>query len=108
MNDEDGLTLEYFNAVQCSSSITSEPLPGKGNIVSIAKPNAPLANTIEDLGKLGKNITKMDHTVIVGGPGNSLNRNYNYSIEKDINFIAERTANTNTGFVNLFQRHDNP
>jgi hypothetical protein len=27
--------------------------------------------------------------VIVGGPRNSLDRNYNYSIEKDINFIAE-------------------
>jgi hypothetical protein len=43
-----------------------------------------------------------------GGPGNSLDRNYNYSIEKDINFTAERTANANVGFVNLFQRHDKP
>jgi hypothetical protein len=44
----------------------------------------------------------------VSGPGNNLDGNYNYSIEKDINFIAERTANTNVGFVNFFQRHDKP
>jgi hypothetical protein len=60
------------------------------------------------LGKLGKNSTKQDHIVIVGGPGNSLDRNYNYSVQKDINFIVERTASTNVGFVNLFQRHDKP
>jgi hypothetical protein len=44
--------------------------------------------------------------VVVGGPGNSLDRNYSYSIEKDINYIAERTTNTNVESVNLFQRHD--
>jgi hypothetical protein len=42
----------------------------------------------------------------VGGPGNSLDGNYKYSIEKDINFNVERIDNTNVGFVNLFQRHD--
>jgi hypothetical protein len=42
----------------------------------------------------------------VGGPGNSLDRNYHNSIEKDINFIAERTSNTNVGFVGLLRRHD--
>jgi hypothetical protein len=40
----------------------------------------------------------------VGGPGNSLHINYKNSIE-DINFIAEKPANTNVGFVNLFYRH---
>jgi hypothetical protein len=44
----------------------------------------------------------------VGGPGNSLDRNYNYSTEKNINFIAEKTTNTNVGFVNLSYRHDVP
>jgi hypothetical protein len=39
-------------------------------------------------------------------PGNSLDRNYYYSSEKDINFIAERAANTNVEFVNLFKRHN--
>jgi hypothetical protein len=42
----------------------------------------------------------------VGGPGNSLERNYHYSIENDLNFIAERTSNTGVGFINLFERHD--
>jgi hypothetical protein len=53
-------------------------------------------------------ITKQDHIVIVGGPGNSLDRNHYYSVEKDVNFIAERTANTNVGLVNLFRRHNKP
>jgi hypothetical protein len=44
-------------------------------IVSIFKPNAPLANIIEDLGKLGNILTKQALIVIVGGPGNSLDRN---------------------------------
>jgi hypothetical protein len=49
---------------------------GKGfDIVSIFKPTAPLANVVEDLGKLGKDLTKQDHIVVVGGPGNSLDRN---------------------------------
>jgi hypothetical protein len=78
------------------------------DILSISKPNAPLANVIEDLGKLGKELNKQDHIVIVGAPGKSLDRNYNYSIQKDTNYIAERTNNTNVGFVNLFQRHDKP
>jgi hypothetical protein len=77
-------------------------------VTSIFKPNAPLANVVEDPRKLGKNLTKRDHVVIVGGPGNSLNRNYHYSIEKDINFIVEKTSNTNVGFVGLFRRHDKP
>jgi hypothetical protein len=50
------------------------------HIVSIFKPNAPLAKAVEDLGKLGKGLTKHDHIVIVGGPGNSLDRNYYYSV----------------------------
>jgi hypothetical protein len=47
----------------------------------------------------------VDHIVIVGGPGNSLDRNHHYSVEKDVNFNAERTTNTNVGLVNLFSRH---
>jgi hypothetical protein len=44
----------------------------------------------------------------VGGAGNSLDTNYQYSIENDLNFIAERTSNTNVGVVGLFERHDEP
>jgi hypothetical protein len=58
--------------------------------------------------KLGKDLTKQDHIVRVGGPGNGLNRDYYYPIEKDVNFIAERAIHTNVGFVNLFQRPDKP
>jgi hypothetical protein len=63
---------------------------------------------VEDLGKLGKGLTKQDHIVIMGGPGNSLDRNYYCSVEKDVNFIAERTANTNVGLVNIIKRHNKP
>jgi hypothetical protein len=44
----------------------------------------------------------------VGGPGNSLDRNYHYSINKDLKFFANRMNNTDVGFVNLFIRYDKP
>jgi hypothetical protein len=44
----------------------------------------------------------------VGGPGNSLERNYHYSTENDLNFIAERTSNNGVEFINLFERRDKP
>jgi hypothetical protein len=44
----------------------------------------------------------------VGGARNSLDVNQYYSVDKDINFIAERTSNTNVGFVNLLSRYDKP
>jgi hypothetical protein len=44
----------------------------------------------------------------VGGPGNSLDRNYHYSIQNDLNFIAVRTSNTDVGFMNFFERHIKP
>jgi len=61
------------------------------NRFSIFKSNAPLVNIVENLGKLGNDLTKLDHVIIVGGPGNKLGRNYCYSIKEDINFIAERS-----------------
>jgi hypothetical protein len=54
-------------------------------ITSIFKSNALLADVVEDLGKLGNDLTKQDHIIIVGQPENSQDRNYHYSIEKDIN-----------------------
>jgi hypothetical protein len=56
-----------------------ETLDKKSDIVSTVKPNAPLTIAVEYLGKLGKNFTRKDHVI---GPGNSLDRNYNHSIEK--------------------------
>jgi hypothetical protein len=66
----------------------------------------PLPNVVEDLEKLGYDLTKQDHIVVVGGPGNSLDRDYCYSIEEDLNFIAKMTGHTSVGLVNLFRRHD--
>jgi hypothetical protein len=53
-----------------------------------------------------RTFTKQDHIGIVGGPGNGMVRSYHYSVEKDVNSIAERTANTNAVFMNLLKRHD--
>jgi hypothetical protein len=77
-------------------------------VFSIFKPNAPLAQIVEDIGKLDEGLTKRDHIITVGGPGNSLERNYHYSTENDLNFIAERTSNNGVEFINLFERHDKP
>jgi hypothetical protein len=83
-----------------------ETLGSNFEVSSIVKPNAPLAKAVEDLVKLGKGLAKQDHIVIMGGPGNSLDRHYHYAIEKDLNFIAERMTNTNVAFSNLLKRHD--
>jgi hypothetical protein len=74
-------------------------------VTSILKPNVPLANVAEDLGKLCKGLTKQDHFVKVRWPGNSLDRNYHYSMNKDINFIAERTRKK-CGIYKRLQWHD--
>jgi hypothetical protein len=42
----------------------------------------------------------------VGGTGNSLDGPYYYLVEQDINFIAERTAYANVGYVNLLKMRD--
>jgi hypothetical protein len=99
--------LETNTGCWSAKPMLQENLGTKFDVVSIFKPNAPLAKVVEDLGKLGKGLTKQDH-IIVGGSGNSLDRNYYHSVEKDANFIAERAANTNVGPVKLFKRHDKP
>jgi hypothetical protein len=70
---------------------------------SIFKPNASLTKALESIGRLRKGLTN-----VVGRPGNSLERNYHYSIENYFNFIAERISNIDVGFVKLFERHDKP
>jgi hypothetical protein len=65
-----------------------------------------LLKAVENKGKLGKGLTKQDHIVIVGGPCKSLNGNYYYSAENDVNFSAERTAKKEVGHVNIFKRHN--
>jgi len=88
-------------------SMLQEHLVTEYEIASIFKPNAPLA-VIADLRKLGNDLTKRDHIIIVGGQGNSLDRYYHHSFEKDTNFIAERSNNTNVRSEILFWRHDKP
>jgi hypothetical protein len=66
-----------------------ENLGSKFEVCSIFKPNIPLANVVEDVRKLGKDLTKQYHIIIVGGARNSLDINQDYSIDKDLNFIAK-------------------
>jgi hypothetical protein len=43
-------------------------------VTSIFKPNATLGNVVGDLKALSKDLTKEYHVIVVGGPGNSLER----------------------------------
>jgi predicted Rossmann-fold nucleotide-binding protein len=42
---------------------------------SIFRSDTPLAKVVEDMRKLGGDLSKQDHIVIVGGGGNSLDIN---------------------------------
>ncbi|KAJ4449965.1 hypothetical protein ANN_01372 [Periplaneta americana] len=77
-------------------------------VTSFFKPNTSLSKVVGNLSALAKELDKEDHVIIVEGAGNSLDRNFNYSIDGDIHNIAQRNGHTNVGFVNLFQRHDRP
>jgi hypothetical protein len=77
------------------------PVLQENVICNIFKPNALFAKVVEDVGKLGKDLAKQDHIVVVGGAGNNLDIKQYYSIEKGLNF-------TNVGFANLLRRHDKP
>jgi hypothetical protein len=83
-----------------------ENLGTKYDMCSIFKPSDPHAKLVMDIGNIYKGLTKQDHIIIVGGPGNSLDRNYPYSIENFLNFIAEGTSNTSVGYVNRFENND--
>jgi len=48
----------------------------KYELKSIFKPNLPLVNIVEDLGKLGNDFNKRYHVTVVGGTGNGLGRIY--------------------------------
>jgi hypothetical protein len=77
-------------------------------VTSIFKPNADMSNVTEDIGNLCTGLTKEDQVVTVGGPGNSLDRNRNYQIEKDLSDIAQKNSSTNVKLVSLLWRHDKP
>ncbi|PSN52498.1 hypothetical protein C0J52_11215, partial [Blattella germanica] len=50
--------------------------------------------------------TKGNYVIIVGGSGNSLDRNVNYVIEKDLSDICRNSSHTNVKIVGLFERYD--
>jgi hypothetical protein len=70
-------------------------------VTNIFKPNATLGNVAGELKALSKDLTKDDHVIIVGGPGNSLGRDLNYKTENDMDNIANNSIHTNVGFVGL-------
>jgi hypothetical protein len=62
-----------FPLLGCSNGRTVGPMFQKNSenvidVISIFKPNVALANVVSDLGLLA----------VVGGPGNSMDRNYSY------------------------------
>jgi hypothetical protein len=59
--------------------VSQENLGSKPEVYGILKSSAPLA-AVEVVRKFGKDLTKQDHIVIVGGARSSLNRNQYYSI----------------------------
>lgn len=52
--------------------------------------------------------TKEDHVSIVQGPGNSLDRDFNYKIEKDLDSISKNIIHNNVSFGGLLKHHDTP
>jgi hypothetical protein len=82
-----------------------EHLGNEYEITNISKPNAPLADVDEYLKKFGNDLIMRYHIIIVGGPRNSLDRNYHYSIQRTSTSM-QRSNNTNVRFVHLFWRHD--
>jgi hypothetical protein len=75
-------------------------------VTSIFKPNAALGDVV-DLTTLSKDLTK-DNVIIVGGPGNSLERDLNYQIEKDLDNTAKNSSHTNVVSAGILGRHDRP
>jgi hypothetical protein len=53
-------------------------------------------------------LIKDDHVIIVGEPGNGLDRDLNYKIENDLDNIAKNSIHTSLGFAGLLGHHDKP
>lgn len=77
-------------------------------VTSFFKPSASLGQVTEDVGSLCKDFTKEDTVVIVGGAGNSIDRDSNYSIESDLVKIVSATKHTGVELVSVLERHDRP
>lgn len=74
----------------------------------ICKPNAMLKDVVSGIKGLTKGYSKDDQVVIIGGGGNSIDRDPSYSIEADLDSISENSKHTNVNFVELFHRYDKP
>jgi hypothetical protein len=70
--------------------------------------NVTLGNVVGELKALTKDLTKDDHVIIVGEPGNSLDRDLNCKIENDMDNTAKNSIHTNVGFIGLLDHHDRP
>jgi hypothetical protein len=70
-------------------------------VTSIFKPNAALGDVVGDLKTLSSDLTKEDHEIIVGGPDISLERDFSYQIEEDLDNIAKNSRHSNVGFIGL-------
>ncbi|KAJ4425506.1 hypothetical protein ANN_27700 [Periplaneta americana] len=90
------------------ANLSKEELGSDYEICSIVKPSAGLTHLTEDLVKLSSDFTKRDHIVIVGGPGNSLDRDVSYSVEKDLENTSKDSSHTNVEVVEIFDRYDKP
>ncbi|KAJ4437507.1 hypothetical protein ANN_17652 [Periplaneta americana] len=90
------------------ANLLKEELGTDYEICSIVKPSAGPTHVTEDLVKLSSGFTKRDHIVIVGGPGNSLDRDVSYSVERDLENISKDSSHTNVEVVELFDRYDKP
>jgi hypothetical protein len=74
-------------------------------VTNIFKPNATLGNVVGKFQALSKDFIKDDHAIIVGGPGNSLDRDSNYNTENDVDNIAKSSTHTNVPLWNADRSH---
>lgn len=88
--------------------LLQDQLGSEYQVTNFFKPSAGLGQVTEDLGSLCKDFTKEDTVVIVGGPGNSIDRDPGYNIECDLAKIESATRHTSVEFVSVLRRHDRP
>jgi hypothetical protein len=77
-------------------------------VTNVLKPNIMLGNVVGELEALNKDFTKDDYVIIVGGPGNNLDRDPNYKAGNDIDNITKNSTHTIDGFAGLLGHHDRP
>ena len=89
-------------------SLVQDAVGDKFKVECICKPNAGLGDVVKDFEGLTKGFSKEDHVVVIGGSGNSLDRDPNYTIGQDLENISKASKHTNVNFIELFLRYDKP